>query len=34
MKVDKIIIKVNDLLKLKRVILVDKNKNYYNLPWN
>lgn len=34
MKVNKIIIIVKDLLKLKRVILVDKNKNYYNLPWN
>ena len=33
MKVN-IIIKVTDLLKLKRFILVDKNKSYYNLPWN
>lgn len=33
MKVNKIIIKVTDLLKLKKVILVDTNKTYYNLPW-
>lgn len=33
MKINKIIIKVKELLKLKRIILVNKNKNYLDLPW-